>query len=178
MSSNQLAAQVPIDLKQLSFVKRDSRSRSNTARTSKLSSRSQKISVGEVDKKQSYLNYLMMHELATAPRRTQALKPLTKGSFQFQVVIGKGGFGRVWRVLFKRNRKLLALKEMSKALIISKRNVPSVMNEKNLLMHLAHPFIVNMQFSFQDRENLYLAMDLLTAGDLRTQLGRVRVFSE
>jgi hypothetical protein len=30
-------------------------------------------------------------------------------------VIGKGGFGRVWRVEMRRNRKMYALKEMSKA---------------------------------------------------------------
>jgi serine/threonine kinase 32 len=31
-------------------------------------------------------------------------------------VIGKGGFGRVWKVELKRNGKVYALKEMSKAL--------------------------------------------------------------
>lgn len=30
-------------------------------------------------------------------------------------MIGKGGFGRVWKVEMKKTRKLLAMKEMSKA---------------------------------------------------------------
>lgn len=39
-------------------------------------------------------------------------------------------------------------------------------------------YIVNMQFAFQDRENLYLVMDLLTGGDLRYHIARHRRFSE
>ena len=30
-----------------------------------------------------------------------------------------------------------------------------------------YSFIVNMHFAFQDRENLFLVLDLLTGGDLR-----------
>ena len=35
-----------------------------------------------------------------------------------------------------------------------------------------------MQYAFQDRENLYLVMDLLTGGDLRYHICRQRRFSE
>ena len=45
-------------------------------------------------------------------------EPINKHHFKFLYVIGKGGFGRVWRVEMKRNKKLYALKEMSKAKII------------------------------------------------------------
>ena len=38
--------------------------------------------------------------------------------FKFLYVIGKGGFGRVWKVERKKNKKMYALKEMSKAKII------------------------------------------------------------
>ncbi len=39
-------------------------------------------------------------------------------------------------------------------------------------------FIVNMEYAFQDRENLYLVMDLLTGGDLRYHISRRRKFTE
>mmetsp|Transcript_7085 Transcript_7085/g.6936 ORF Transcript_7085/g.6936 Transcript_7085/m.6936 type:complete len:194 (+) Transcript_7085:172-753(+) len=67
---------------------------------------------------------------------------------------------------------------MLKSRIIAKRSVNSVMNERRLLSILRHPFIVNMQYAFQDRENLYLVMDLMPGGDLRYHLSRVRKFSE
>lgn len=61
---------------------------------------------------------------------------------------------------------------MSKSLIISKKSVNSVMNERQLLSSLKHKFLVNMQFAFQDRDNLYLVMDLMPGGDLRYHIGR------
>lgn len=35
-----------------------------------------------------------------------------------------------------------------------------------------------MLFAFNDRENLYLVIDLLLGGDLRFHLGKMRRFSE
>jgi serine/threonine protein kinase len=64
------------------------------------------------------------------------------------------------------------------------------MNERQLLCTLKHPyftyllilicfsFLVNMVSAFQDRENLYLVMDLMTGGDLRYHISRHRRFTE
>ncbi|KRX03300.1 Protein kinase-like domain [Pseudocohnilembus persalinus] len=93
-------------------------------------------------------------------------------------VIGRGGFGKVWKVESKKTKQFFALKEMSKAKIIQKRSVNSVMNERQLLSTLRHDFIINMVYAFQDRENLYLVMDLLSGGDLRYHISRNRKFSE
>ena len=41
-----------------------------------------------------------------------------------------------------------------------------------------HRFLVNMHFAFQDRENLFLVMDLLLGGDLRYHIARRRKFTE
>ncbi|CAG9317218.1 unnamed protein product [Blepharisma stoltei] len=103
---------------------------------------------------------------------------LTHHQFQFQYPIGKGGFGKVWRVVHKKTKIPYAMKEMQKRRIIHKKSVHSVMNERRLLAILRHPFIVNMRFAFQDRENLYLAMDLMPGGDLRYHLGKQRRFTE
>ena len=59
--------------------------------------------------------------------------------FKFLYPIGKGGFGKVWVVERKRTKQLLAMKEMSKAKVISKRSVSSVLNERRLLWSLTHP---------------------------------------
>lgn len=67
---------------------------------------------------------------------------------------------------------------MSKGKIIDKRSEKSIRYEKQLLSQINHPFIVNMNFAFQDKEKLYLVMDLLTGGDLRFHIARYRKFSE
>ena len=103
---------------------------------------------------------------------------LSRTTFTFNFPIGKGGFGKVWHVQHNKSKQLLALKEMSKGRIISKRSVTSVQNECKILAALRHPFIVNMQYAFQDRDNLYLAMDLMPGGDLRYHLSKQRRFSE
>ena len=70
------------------------------------------------------------------------------------------------------------MKEMAKARILAKKSVNSVMNERKILSYIKHSFIVNMQYAFQDRESLYLVMDLMPGGDLRYHLGRQKHFSE
>lgn len=67
---------------------------------------------------------------------------------------------------------------MEKARIINKRSVQSVMNERRLLAILHHPFIVNMQYAYQDREKLFLIMDYLPGGDLRYHIGKQKRFTE
>lgn len=64
------------------------------------------------------------------------------------MVVGKGGFGKVWVVTFKNKKRYYALKEMNKARIIMKKSVNSVMNEKMILSQLNNDFLVNMHHSF------------------------------
>ena len=103
---------------------------------------------------------------------------LNKNSFKFMYVIGKGGFGKVWKVQYKKTKETFALKEMSKLKIIDKNSEKSINSEREFLSILNHPFIVNMHYAFQDRDNLYLIMDMLSGGDLRYHISRYRRFSE
>ena len=103
---------------------------------------------------------------------------LNRNMFDFIFIIGKGGFGKVWRVKEKKTKELYALKEMSKTKIIDKKSEKSINGEREFLSYLHHPFIVNMHYAFQDHDNLYLVMDLLTGGDLRYHCSRYRSFSE
>ena len=67
---------------------------------------------------------------------------------------------------------------MSKVKIIDKRSEKSILGERDLLSKLKHSFIVNMLCAFQDYENLYLLLDLLTGGDLRYHYNSPHIFSE
>jgi serine/threonine protein kinase len=61
------------------------------------------------------------------------IKKISKSDFAFEYVIGRGGFGKVWKVKQKKTKQLYAMKEMLKARVIAKRSVHSVMNEKKFL---------------------------------------------
>ena len=103
---------------------------------------------------------------------------VNKNYFEFLYIIGRGGFGKVWKVKLKKTNEFFAIKEMSKTKIIDHRSEISIMSERTLLSKLNNPFIVNMYFAFQDFSNLYLVMDLLSGGDLRYQLSKKKRFSE
>ena len=103
---------------------------------------------------------------------------LNRNMFKFNYVIGKGGFGKVWQVKYKKTNQQYALKEMSKRKILDKKSEKSIHNEMLILKKLNHPFIVNMYYAFQDNDNLYLVIDFLPGGDLRFHCSRYRTFSE
>ena len=73
---------------------------------------------------------------------------VSRSNFEFSHVIGKGGFGKVWKVSNRKTNKTFAMKELAKAKVISKKSIHSVMNERALLTRIKNPFIVNMQSAF------------------------------
>ena len=59
---------------------------------------------------------------------------LSKNSFEKQYVVGRGGFGKVWKVQSKKNKAInYALKEMSKARVLAKKCLNSIIIERNIL---------------------------------------------
>jgi hypothetical protein len=43
------------------------------------------------------------------------------------------------------------MKEMLKAKVIGKKSINSVVNERQLLAKVRHPYLINMSHAFQDR---------------------------
>ena len=90
--------------------------------------------------------------------------------FKFLYVIGKGGYGKVWKVQDKITGRFFALKQMTKARIILEESQKSVLRERIFLAQMHSPFVISMLLAFQDHYNLFLLMELLTGGDLRFHL--------
>ena len=66
------------------------------------------------------------------------------------------------------------LQELSQ--FITMNNIPPAILTQ-FLSKMKYPFIINMHFSFQDKDYLYLVMDYLTGGDLRYHLTKHKKFS-
>ena len=64
---------------------------------------------------------------------------VSKNSFEYLSIIGKGGFGKVWKVFEKSKKIQYALKEMSKTKILDKKSEKSVKYERDLLSRINHP---------------------------------------
>jgi serine/threonine-protein kinase RIM15 len=58
-----------------------------------------------------------------------------------------------------------AIKVLKKADMVAKNQVTNIKYEKNIMSQIDSPFIVNLYYSFQSRDNLYLVMEYLSGGD-------------
>ena len=79
---------------------------------------------------------------------------VNRNHFDFLYVIGKGTFGKIWKVIYKKTKNEFALKEMSKVKIVFKNSLQNILFEKELLSKLRHKFMCNLIDSFQDNDNL------------------------
>ena len=95
---------------------------------------------------------------------------MTKNDFSFLYIIGKGGFGNVWKVKNNLTGQYYALKQMTKVKIIDDNSERNILQERLFLSKMNNPFLVKMLCSFQDKDNLYLVLQLFTGGDLRYHL--------
>lgn len=67
----------------------------------------------------------------------------------------------------KRDTKVMfAMKYMNKVQIIQKHAVENMFREIKILQVLEHPFLVNLWFTFQDREDIFLVLDLMLGKEL------------
>ncbi|XP_048399822.1 serine/threonine-protein kinase 32A-like isoform X2 [Stegostoma tigrinum] len=98
--------------------------------------------------------------------------------FQILRAIGKGSFGKVCIVQKKDSKKMYAMKYMNKQQCVERNEVRNVFKELQVMQGLEHPFLVNLWYSFQDEEDMFMVVDLLLGGDLRYHLQQNVHFKE
>ena len=94
--------------------------------------------------------------------------------FKLLKVIGTGTFGKVF--LATHNGKAVALKSLKKTQLIELKQVDHVKQERDILKSLKHPFIVNLQDSFQNETHLYLVFEFVQGGEIFRLLRKERFF--
>lgn len=103
---------------------------------------------------------------------------VTKDDFELLTVIGKGSFGKVMQVRKKDDGKIYAMKVLRKDTIIARKQVSHTKSEKNILMKIQHPFIVNLNYAFQTKDKLYMILDYINGGELFFHLKKEGRFAE
>lgn len=86
--------------------------------------------------------------------------------------IGEGFFGSVSLVQYKLTKEVFAMKRLSKSRSYQLKSIKTVLRERELLEQLYgnNPFLINMEFAFQDAENFYIGLEYAPGGDLRHHL--------
>lgn len=94
-----------------------------------------------------------------------AVEGLTIQDFEMLSVLGKGSFGAVMLVRFKKDGRVFALKIIKKS-NMDTSDIKNAMEERQILQRIHHPYICSLVFAFQTNERLYLGMKFYAAGDL------------
>ncbi|XP_045780977.1 serine/threonine-protein kinase greatwall isoform X1 [Maniola jurtina] len=86
--------------------------------------------------------------------------------------ISRGAFGKVFLAHKKNNKdQMYAIKVMKKSDMINKNMVAQVVTERNALALSRSPFCVHLFYSLQSASSVYLVMEFMVGGDLKSLLG-------
>ena len=92
-------------------------------------------------------------------------------------LLGRGSFGQVCLVRLKINNKLYAMKILDKKLLKERNQELHTKSERDLMVKINCPFIVNIKSAFQDEKYLYIISDFMQGGDLFYHMHESRIFN-
>ncbi|KAJ2112648.1 serine/threonine-protein kinase dbf2 [Coemansia sp. RSA 376] len=90
--------------------------------------------------------------------------------FDILAQIGQGGFGQVFLARKRDTGEVCALKKMDKQLLVRLNEVQHILTERDILRTSKSEWLVRLLYSFQDARHLYLAMEFVPGGDIRSLL--------
>ncbi|XP_004691382.1 PREDICTED: serine/threonine-protein kinase greatwall isoform X2 [Condylura cristata] len=108
--------------------------------------------------------------------RISVPRPPSIEDFNIVKPISRGAFGKVY--LGQKGGKLYAVKVVKKADMINKNMTHQVQAERDALALSKSPFIVHLYYSLQSASNIYLVMEYLIGGDVKSLLHIYGYFDE
>jgi serine/threonine protein kinase len=121
-----------------------------------------------------------LKKLVAAQIKTEEVKKVTfnlpkVGLRDFDVLklLGRGAFGKVYKVLHKKTKKIFAMKVLRKKNLIKEQQIKYSLIEKRILeQNNTNPFLLSLYFAFQTVENLYMVIDYCPNEDLSVLLNK------
>ncbi|KAI8820183.1 kinase-like domain-containing protein, partial [Fimicolochytrium jonesii] len=130
------------------------------------------VGPGEQDRDWKYL--CGKERAALRKRRTR----IRLANFNIVTQVGQGGYGQVYLAKKNDTKEFCALKKMSKALLHKLGEVNHILTERDILTRTDSPWLVKLLYAFQDCDHVYLAMEYVPGGDMRTLLNNSGVLRE
>ena len=81
-------------------------------------------------------------------------------------LLGRGSFGQVILARLKINNKLYAMKILDKSQLKIRHQEIHTQTERDLMVKISCPFIINIKSAFQDEKYLYIISDFMQGGDM------------
>ena len=125
-------------------------------------------------------NNTTTNDTSTLDDFQNAILKLSYNDFEPLKLLGRGSFGEVLLVRLKANKKLYAMKVLDKKMLKQRKQQIHTKTERDLMVKINCPFIVNIKSAFQDETKLYIVSEFLQGGDLFFHLHEKRytVFPE
>ncbi|XP_041824923.1 serine/threonine-protein kinase greatwall isoform X2 [Melanotaenia boesemani] len=105
-------------------------------------------------------------------------KPPSIDDFIVLKPISRGAFGKVYLARKKCNARLYAIKVMNKADMVNKNMTSQMKAERDALALSKSPFVVHLFYSLQTANKIYLVMEYLIGGDVKSLLHICGYFDE
>nr|XP_057916357.1 serine/threonine-protein kinase greatwall [Doryrhamphus excisus] len=110
------------------------------------------------------------HKLTLNNKATEPPKAPSIEDFIILKPISRGAFGKVYLARKKCNSRLYAIKAMKKAEMVDKNMGGQMKAERDALALSKSPFIVHLFYSLQTATKIYLVMEYLIGGDVKSLL--------
>ncbi|XP_017135375.1 citron Rho-interacting kinase isoform X2 [Drosophila miranda] len=94
--------------------------------------------------------------------------------FTIKALIGQGYFGNVHLVVERQTSDIYAMKKIKKSVVTTSH----VKDERDIMSARNSEWLINLQYAFQDNDNLYLIMEYMPGGDLLSLMSRHGPFDE
>ncbi|XP_071340820.1 serine/threonine-protein kinase greatwall [Trachinotus anak] len=110
------------------------------------------------------------HDSSTNEKTVDVPKPPSIEDFVVLKPISRGAFGKVYLARKRCNARLYAIKVMKKADMVDKNMTGQMKAERDALALSKSPFVVHLFYSLQTASKIYLVMEYLIGGDVKSLL--------